>query len=112
MSKVGDFLDHLEDVMKAKGVSKYKLAKLLGVDKNTIKDIFNRDSYPKLETVDEICDALGIGKGNLFSYDMPVDYGVTLVPGDADLLEIKHDLDQRQQEILLAYAEGLRDGKR
>ena len=112
MSKVGDFLDYLEAVMRAKGVTKYKLAKLLGVDKNTIKDIFNRNSYPKLETIDEICAILGIGKGNLFEYDKPVDYGVVLIPGDEDLLEIKHGLDQRQQEILLAYAEGLRDGKR
>ncbi len=109
MSKAKEFQKHLKMIMKDKGVSQYKLAELMSVDAKTISDIFNRDSYPKLETIDEICRVLEIGKGDLFSYESSVDYEIELLPGDVDLIEIRHELSDQNKERLNGYADRLRE---
>ena len=111
MSKVKAFQNHLRKIMKDKGVSQYKLAEMMGVDEKTISQLLNRDSYPKMETIDEICRVLEIGKGDLFSYESSVDYQIELLPGDVDLIEIRHELSDQNKARLNGYADRLKEEK-
>ncbi len=111
MSKVKEFQNHLRKIMKDKRVSQYKLAEMMGVDEKTISQLLNRDSYPKMETIDEICRVLEIGKGDLFSYESSVDYQIELLPGDVDLIEIRHELSDQNKARLNGYADRLKEEK-
>ena len=111
MPKVKEFQNHLRKIMKDKRVSQYKLAEMMGVDEKTISQLLNRDSYPKMETIDEICRVLEIGKGDLFSYESSVDYQIELLPGDVDLIEIRHELSDQNKARLNGYADRLKEEK-
>ena len=111
MTKVEEFQNHLKEIMREKGVSQYKLAEMMGVDEKTISRIFNRKTYPRMETIDEICRVLEIGKGDLFSYESSVDYAVELLPGDVDLIEIRHELSDQNKARLNGYADRLKEEK-
>ena len=111
MTTITDFQNRLEELLRERGYNHYKLSQLMGVDQKSVDRIFQRDSYPKIETLIEICEVLDITLGDFFSYDTTVDYGVRLTPGDIDLIHIRHKLGSPQRDRLKAYADGLIDGK-
>ncbi len=100
MTRVEMFLQRLEAVLKEKGISRYRLAQMMGVEEATLYKLFHRETYPELETIDKICKLLDIGLGDFFSYDTRVDYGIEILPGDIEMLESFHELDFNEKSNL------------
>lgn len=108
MTRAGRFLVNLQAILDERGISHYKLAAMLEKDEAVISRLFNRDSYPDMDTIDQICLALGIGLGDIFAYDRKVvDYEVIVTPDDIKLIEIRHQLDERSKGRLQGYADAL-----
>ncbi|HKM23579.1 MAG TPA: helix-turn-helix transcriptional regulator [Erysipelothrix sp.] len=59
-------LETLRFVMKSKGISEYKLAKLSSVSQSTINSFFNKNNIPSVPTLELICKGLDISVAQFF----------------------------------------------
>ena len=53
-------LKKIEELMRQRGYTKYKLAKLSGISKSTVTTIFNKRSTVSLYNLSQICRAFGL----------------------------------------------------
>ncbi len=59
----------LKQLRKSKGLTQEKLAELIGRDTKHISKLEIAGSYPSIETLDRIADALGIELKDIFNFD-------------------------------------------
>jgi hypothetical protein len=113
LEQVRAFQKRLRDMLDDAGYNDYRLSKALGKPQTNVARLFDKDSFPEVETLIPIAKLLGVRVMDLFAYDTEncVDYGIQIIPGDIKICEIRHELEYEQRRRLLAYAEGLRDGK-
>ncbi len=57
----------LHALLKAKGWTAYKLAKMSGLSESTIRNIFHRNNVPSISTLESICAAFGITLAQFFT---------------------------------------------
>ncbi|MED4971386.1 helix-turn-helix domain-containing protein [Parageobacillus toebii] len=57
----------LKEIRKQLGLSGNQLAKLSGIGQSTISDIENQKISPSIDTLERICDALGISLSEFFA---------------------------------------------
>ncbi len=57
----------IKQLMQAKDISEYRLAKLSGLSQSTISNIFNRNTAPTIPTIEAICKGLGISMAQFFA---------------------------------------------
>ena len=62
-----DVINRIDELMKARGWSDYKLAQESGLSQSTIANIRRRHSLPSIPTLECICRAFGIGLSQFFS---------------------------------------------
>ena len=55
-----DVLERLDRLMKARGWSMYRLAKESGLSESTVANIYRRNAVPYIDTLEKICQGLGI----------------------------------------------------
>lgn len=54
-------IDDIKKLMKNKKITQVKLAEISGIPIDTLRQIFSgKTKYPRLDTINTICDALGI----------------------------------------------------
>ena len=59
----------IKELMKAKNITEYRLAKLSGLSQSTLSNLFNRNTAPTIPTVEAICAGLGITLAQFFCDD-------------------------------------------
>ena len=113
VKEVEMFQARLRKFMDDAGYNNYELAKALGTRQQKIDRIFQRKSFPEVETLIPISKLLGIRVRDLLDYDTEaaVDYDIQITPDEVALLKIRQNLERSKRLRLLSYAEGLRDGK-
>lgn len=62
-----DTIKRLNELMKKKNWSDYKLAKESGLSSSTIANIRRRNTVPSIATLEIICNSLGITLSDFFS---------------------------------------------
>ena len=62
-----DVMGRIEQLMKQRGWSVYRLGKESGLAQSTLSHIFRKDSEPTISTLETICKAFGISMGDFFS---------------------------------------------
>ena len=60
-------LKKIEELMRQRGYTKYKLAKLSGISKSTITTIFNKRSTVSLYNLSRICCAFNLTLSEFFA---------------------------------------------
>jgi transcriptional regulator with XRE-family HTH domain len=68
----GDFLDvitRIDDLMKERGWTDYKLSIESGLSSSTIANIHRRNTIPSIPTIEAICNAFGISLSQFFCDD-------------------------------------------
>lgn len=74
-----DIADRLDVLMKAKGLTQYRLGELSGVPQPTIQRILSRETKsPKTSTIEALAAALGVSGGKLLAGDQDNAGGVAL----------------------------------
>ena len=106
---VVDMQNRIEEILKDKGWSRYKLSQEMGVTDTQVKRLLERETYPNLQTIVSVCRAFDMTVGDFFSFDTSKTYGTNLTPSDMDLIEKKHRLERRKVERLITYADILLD---
>ena len=64
-----DINKRLNDIMKKRGWTRYKLAKMCNLHESTLSNIFYRGTTPSIPTLEIICKTMNITLSDLFAED-------------------------------------------
>ncbi len=81
-----DSIEKIEKLRKERGWTVYKLALEAGVTQSTLATMYQRNTPPKIETLQALCDAFGVSLAQFFL--------------DEEQLEI---INQEEKELLTLY---------
>lgn len=90
-------IERIQEYMKLRGWTEYRLVKETKLPASTLANIFHRGTTPSIPTLEIICDALGISLSQFFS-DSSL---VSLTKEQEDLLNRWSTLSQEQKMVLL-----------
>ena len=64
-----DVIKRIEDLMKERNWTDYKLSKKSGLSSSTIANMRRRNTIPSIPTLETICEAFGISLSQFFQHD-------------------------------------------
>ena len=99
-----DVISHIKELCEERGWTYYKLAKATKIPYSTLSNMIHRHNIPTLPTLQKICDGMGISLSDFFAEDHS---GAHLTKTQHDFLDILSKLNQRDKQLLSAYAKGL-----
>ena len=73
-----DTIQRLRNLLEARGWTEYRLSKECGLNVSTIQNIYHRNTYPSVPTLEAICKGFGITLSEFFA--------------DSDMVELTPDL--------------------
>lgn len=96
--------DRIEHLRKVKGISRYRLAQRSDLSQSYISILLNRHNTPSIQSLEKICNGLGITLAQFFSYD---DEYPNISNEQKKLLTLWDSLSDHKREIAIAYLTGL-----
>lgn len=97
-----DVLQRLQDILKERGWSVYRLAKESEINPSTLGNLFARNNVPTIPTLERICQALGMTLAEFFTEESPASPDERLNTN----MEAKwKTLSTTQKQLLLALME-------
>ncbi len=78
--------------------STYELAQKAGITHSTLNSFINRDTAPKIETLERICDAFGVTLSQFFLFDETVEI---LNEAEKELVKAFRTMNKEKQNALL-----------
>ncbi len=97
----------LRQLMEQRGISAYRLAELSGVTQSSIYNMFERVTMPRLETLDMMCEGMGVSLSDFFMYRSKPATGGYFTEDEADLLEVSRALSDEARDRLIYLARGM-----
>lgn len=89
---IGNRIKHIRNI---KNISTYKLAEITGISQSVISKLENGSRRADIETIEKICNALGITLADFFNFD-----GERTNPEYLELIKNAKDLSPEQLKIL------------
>lgn len=90
--------ERIEQLMKQRGWSVYRLGKESGLSQSTLAHVFRKDSEPTISTLEIICNAFGITLSQFFAEG---DF-VSLTGEQRDILDKWATLTDEQKQLVLS----------
>lgn len=101
-----NIIERIDNLCRQHNMSKYRLSQITGISQSAFSKMSRQQSTLSLETIQRICDALGISMAQFFSESEEY----------SDLTEqqksILHDwslLDEKKRDFALLFIEKLKD---
>lgn len=98
--------NRLRELCRDQGITKYRLAQLTNLSQTTLANIMNAKSSPTIQTLELICDALGISVPQFFHSTDPFQ---DLSDEQQDLLKGWSGLNEEKRRLLLTFIHSLQD---
>lgn len=99
-----DVLARIRYYMDLRKWNNYYFAKMIGKSRNTVNDMFRRNTCPTLPTLEAMCDAFEISLSEFF---MDGDTAVHLNKSQQDILDVYRALSESNKKLANAYLYGL-----
>lgn len=93
-----DILNKIRILQGERGWTDYRLCQRANISTATLSSIFNRESLPKLETLQCICNAFGLTLAQFFLEDEKVEI---LSENEKEMLQCFRKLSLKQQQALI-----------
>lgn len=97
--------DRLEQLMRERGWSMYKLSKESGLSESTIRNLFKRNTTPSIETLKIICQSFGITLSQFFAEGEMVEMSPTL----KELFDLWVNLTPAQKAALKSMMQAMQE---
>ena len=97
-----DVVKRIDDIMKERGWSYYKLSIESGLSSSTITNIYRRNTVPSITTLEAICNAFGITLSQFFAEE---DNFVQLSPEQKEMFDNWLCLSENQKKIIAEIIE-------
>lgn len=101
-----DVIQRIDELMKIKGWSDYKLATKSGLSSSTIANIHRRNTIPSIPTLEAICQALGISMSQFFEEDSVITH---LSKEDNELINDWKLLNENKKRIVSELIKELKE---
>ncbi len=105
--KAEDVHNRIRELSKERGLSSYELARRSGMALSSLYNMFERETMPKLGTLERICSGMDVTLSDFFAFLSKPRIGGYMSENDAILLEKNRELSEKNQEHLIAYAHGM-----
>ena len=99
------FVNRLNELMKERNLTRYKLGKITGITQASLSTIMSGKCAPSLSTIDKLCTGLGINVSDLFNMDEERPY--ILSAEERDALRHWNELDKTQKKMAIAFTQGM-----
>lgn len=97
--------DRLEQLMRERGWSMYKLSKESGLSESTIRNLFKRNTTPSIETLKIICKSFGITLSQFFAEGEMVE----MSPALKELFDLWVNLTPAQKAALKSMMQAMQE---
>ena len=97
-----DVIQRIDDIMKERGWSYYKLSIESGLSSSTITNIYRRNTVPSITTLEAICNAFGITLSQFFAEEEDF---VQLSPEQKEMFDNGLCLSENQKKIVAEIIE-------
>lgn len=97
-----DVIQRIDDIMKERGWSYYKLSIESGLSSSTITNIYRRNTVPSITTLEAICNAFGITLSQFFAEEETF---VQLSPEQKEMFDNWLCLSENQKKIVAEIIE-------
>jgi len=104
--EVFSVVDRIQELCEARSWTYYRLAKSSGIPYSTLSTMLHKSNIPSVPSLMKICDGFGIILAQFFSLE---DETAKFTKQQRECLIRWNRLDQRSQELALAYMDGLAD---
>lgn len=94
-----DILNKIRSLQWERNWTDYKLAQEAQISQNTLASLFSRNSPPKLDTLQNICNAFGITLAQFFLEDEKIE---VLSETEKEMLQAFRKLSPKQQQALIS----------
>ncbi len=101
-----NIMERIDDLCSKHKISKYRLSQITGISQSAFSKIARQQSSLSLDTIQRICDALGISVAQFFSE--PGEYP-DLTPDQVRLLNSWALLDEKKKDYALLIIEKMTD---
>lgn len=98
-----DVLVRLQELLRERGWTEYRLSKECGLAQSTIGNIYRRNTRPSLETIETICKGFGISLAQFFAEDELVE----LTPEVREMVRSWSILPQKERKVILEMIHSL-----
>ena len=88
-----NIMERIDELCKKRNISKYRLSQITGISQSAFSKMARQQSSLSLETIQRICDALGISLAQFFSES---ENYPDLTLQQVELLDFWSLLDERQ----------------
>lgn len=95
----------LKEIMETRHFSRYKVSRLTGIAQPSLSNFLKGKCSPSLYTLDMLCKGLGISFSDFFRNDKSDVYPLSM--REREMLEAWNELDDTQQAMMIAYAQGM-----
>ncbi len=103
-----DVLARIKEILDKREWTLYRLSKQCDIPHSTLNNLFLRENTPSIETIEKICNGLGITLSEFFADDTKRSLSKNkLTKKQASLLERYNALPTRDKELLEAFLSGL-----
>ncbi len=101
-----DIREKIDKLRKQRGLSKFQLAKGLGISPTAVYNWYNdKNSMPKRDTIEDICSLFQISVASFYA---DID-NEDLPPEEIELLEVFRKLSPKKKETALMIIKNLND---
>lgn len=105
-----DVLKRIDDIMKKQNLTDYQLAKLSNLSLSTLSNMRRRNTVPSIQTLQTICNALGITLSQFFVDEDTELYPIS--PEQKPFFDYYIHLSDEQQHLLLELVKNMTGNRR
>ena len=102
-----DILQRIDSLCKRKHWSLYRLAKEANIPYSNLSNIFNRQTFPSVPTLEKICNGFGMSLSEFFEFQTPPKTHDGLTEQEEDILYALRSLSKKDRELFQIYLMGL-----
>lgn len=104
METANYIVGRIEQILKDKHYSRYKLAKTSELSQASVTNLLNRRNMPSIPTLEKICNGLGLTLAQFFSYE---NKRPNLTEEQTKHLDQWDSLTAREKELVSAFMKGV-----
>lgn len=101
---VSDIAKEISRICKEKHISRYALAKRSGIPDSTVRNMYQKGSTPNFDTLELICKGMDMTVAEFFQESEAFEY---YTEDQRELMELYDQMDDRNRQLMLAYAKGI-----
>ncbi len=107
-----EVLGRIREFLKLNKWSIYRLAKESNIPYSSLNNIFIRNTYPTIPTLEKLCKGFNISLSDFFDFKRNPLRDTSLSEDEQNLLSAYRTLSIRDKELLNAYLDGLSKKRR